>query len=129
MAPIFAYTKTFTWVILFARTGKIQKNTSGLFILEWSIWAIVIPLLYILIFFYAKTTSEYSFSTIWNSYAPLIKTYIVGTVFFVWFIAAPLLGFVGVITRPLAKRNKQRRKFEIEKIEVIKTINRITRKY
>lgn len=105
------------------RKGDI-KNTRGLLIGEWFIWAIGIPLLILGLFTGYRIASGFSLNEIWNDY--FIYRFIIATVFFMGYIVAPIVAYVGVFTRPLLKKKIDEKKMENETKEIINMIKNLT---
>jgi hypothetical protein len=129
ISPILAYVHTFTWLLVYVRRGKIEKNFFGLGIVEWCIWSFVVPLLFIGFFVYGKISIGYQLLDIWVEFNHLLSRFVVGTVYVVWLIIAPIFGYLGVITRPLAQRKKEKLKVEEEKRKIIENLSKVSHIY
>ena len=128
LSPIFAYIGTFTRSIVLIREGKIRKNSTGLFALEWIIWAIAIPLLIIGSFTSYNVLSGYSLVETWITYKSLLGRFIVGSIFFMWFIIGPIFANISVLTRPKFKINVTKENLEKERKEIVDMIHEVTRR-
>jgi len=99
-------------------------NTQFFFILEWIIWAIVIPLLSLGLFTSYRILSGFSLNEIWNDY--FIHRFIIGTVFFMGYIVATIVAYIGVFTRPLMKKKIEETELGYEKKDIIEEIKNLT---
>jgi len=131
IAPLFAYIGTFTTPTRLIRRGKLQKNSKSLFFLEWMIWSIPI---FILSLFILITFSNFSSESTLKElivirgnvvrYNDLLIRLFMGYIFFVLLIIGPMCANIGVLTRPLLKKQIEKRNMEEEKMEIIELIDK-----
>jgi len=126
LAPILAYVSMISRPLIWIREEKKPKNTSRLLLIEWTLWAIVIPLFIIGFFIILENYFGYSIEEIWITYKDLFYRYIVAIIYFMWLIIGPICAYISVLTRPFFKKSIFRINLEKERKEIIDMINKTT---